>query len=366
MIGVDKKKNYTGLLNFSSSFLSIIVGLVFGYIILLVTNHNNATKGIITILQGGFFDGASGIGQLFYIATPIIMTGLAVGFAFKTGLFNIGAPGQFTMGAFFAIYIGINWTWLPKNIHWLVALIGAGIAGALWGAIPGILKAFCNVNEVISSIMTNYIAMYLANMLISTDASIYDKIKNQTLPVASSANLPKFGMDKLFGSSYGNIGIIIAILFVIIIYIILEKTTFGYELKACGKSINASQYAGINSKRSVILSMIISGVLAGVGGGLLYLYGTGKYLQISEVILAEGFTGISVALLGLSNPIGILIVALFIAHITIGGYNIQLYGYTSEIIDIIIAIIIYFGAFSLLFKNIISRILNKLKKEEVE
>lgn len=360
------KKFYPSIINFSSSVLAIIAGLLLGYIILLATNPNQAGIGFLTILQGSFFNGFSGIGQLFYIATPIIMTGLAVGFSFKTGLFNIGASGQFILGSFFAVYIGIKFDWLPENIHWLIALIGAGIGGAIWGAIPGILKAFYNVNEVISSIMTNYIGIYLVNMLIRTDTTIYDKIRNQTVSVSKAANLPKFGLDKIFGESYGNIGIIIAILFVLFIYILLEKTSFGYELKACGKNMDASKYAGINSKKSIVLSMIISGALAGIGGGLLYLYGTGKNISISETIAAEGFTGISIALLGLSNPIGILFAALFIAHITIGGYNIQIYGYTSEITDIITATIVYFGAFSLLFKNIISKILKKLKKEELK
>ena len=347
-----------------SAIMAIAVGLLFGLVILLISNFKNAFPALITIIKGGFTDGTTGMGQVLYMATPIIMTGLSVGFAFKTGLFNIGASGQFTAGAFVAVYIGIKWTFLPPSIHWIVALLGAIIAGALWGMVPGILKALANVNEVITSIMMNYIGIYLVNMLIVK--SIYDPLKNQTKSVAKSAIIPRGGLDKLFGVNNMNIGIFIAILVVSIIYIVLTKTTFGYELKACGHSPNASQYAGINDKRNIILSMVIAGALAGLGGGLLYLSGSGKYMQVIDILAPEGFNGISVALLGMSNPIGILFAGLFIAHIKVGGYNIQLFNYSTEIIDIIIAVIIYCGAFALMFKNLIYKLTrrNKLEKEE--
>ncbi|MFA9423922.1 MAG: ABC transporter permease [Sedimentibacter sp.] len=347
--------------SFISAVMAILIGLFFGLIILLVSNADEALPGFVEILKGGFSNGTKGLGDVLYNATPIIMTGLSVGFAFKTGLFNIGASGQFTMGAFAAVYIGIKWTFLTGSSHWIVALIGACLAGALWGMIPGILKAIANVHEVISSIMMNYIGMYMVNMLIV--ANIHDKIKNQSLAVLSSAIIPKAGLDKLFGSSNMNIGILIAILMVIIIHFILSKTTMGYELKACGYSKDASKYAGINAKRNIILSMVIAGALSGLGGGLLYLAGSGKYLQVVDILAPQGFNGISVALLGMSNPIGILFAGLFIAHITVGGVNLQLYSFAPEVIDIIIAAIIYCGAFALLFKNIIYK-LNKHSEEE--
>ncbi len=221
-------------------------------------------------------------------------------------------------------------------MHWLVALFGAMAAGAVWGAGPGLLKAFFNVNEVITSIMMNYIGMYLVNMTIVK--TVYDALKNQSKPVAKSAILPKAGLDKLFNTGNLNIGILIAVLAVIIVYIILQKTTFGYELKACGSNKNASRYAGINEKKSIILSMVIAGALSGLGGGLLYLSGSGKYLQVLDILSPEGFSGISVALLGMSHPIGILFSGLFIAHLTVGGFNIQLYNFVPEVIDMIIAV----------------------------
>lgn len=351
-----------GMISFSSSILAIICGLLFGLVILLLSNPSQASGGFMMILQGGFTDGIQGIGQMFYYATPIIMTGLSVGFAFQTGLFNIGAAGQFTIGAFVAVLIGVKCTFLPAGIHCLVAIAGAALAGALWGMIPGLLKAFCNVNEVISSIMMNYIGMYLVNLLIQK--LIYDHVKNQSMAVASTANLPKAGLDKIFPNTDINVGIIIAIVFVILVYIILNRTTFGYELKACGKNQNASKYAGINAKRNIVLSMVISGALAGIGGALLYLANSGKYLQVLDIIAPEGFSGISVALLGMSNPIGILFAGLFIGHLTVGGYNMQLFDFAPEVIDMIIAAIIYCGALSLLFKGLISKIQFRKEKDK--
>ena len=351
-----------GMISFSSSILAIICGLLFGLVILLLSNPSQASGGFMMILQGGFTDGIQGIGQMFYYATPIIMTGLSVGFAFQTGLFNIGAAGQFTIGAFVAVLIGVKCTFLPAGIHCLVAIAGAALAGALWGMIPGLLKAFRNVNEVSSSIMMNYIGMYLVNLLIQK--LIYDHVKNQSMAVASTANLPKAGLDKIFPNTDINVGIIIAIVFVILVYIILNRTTFGYELKACGKNQNASKYAGINAKRNIVLSMVISGALAGIGGALLYLANSGKYLQVLDIIAPEGFSGISVALLGMSNPIGILFAGLFIGHLTVGGYNMQLFDFAPEVIDMIIAAIIYCGALSLLFKGLISKIQFRKEKDK--
>lgn len=352
-----------GIIDFASSILAIVCGLLFGLIILLFSNPGQAMNGFMMIIMGGFTDGMKSVGDVLYYATPIIMTGLSVGFAFKTGLFNIGASGQFTAGAFAAVYVGVKWTFLPAEIHWVVALLVAILAGALWGSVPGILKAFFNVNEVISAIMMNYIGMYLVNLLVRN--TVYNQLKNQSMEVADAALLPKAGLDKLFPNTSLNIGILITIFCVVLIHIILNKTTFGYELKACGLNQDASKYAGINEKRSIVLSMVISGALAGLGGALLYLAGSGKYLQVLDVIAPEGFSGISVALLGLSNPIGILFAGLFIGHISVGGTYMQLYDFVPEVIDIIIAAIVYCGALSLLFKMMIRKVqMKKAQKAE--
>ncbi|MBP7320021.1 MAG: ABC transporter permease [Lachnospiraceae bacterium] len=359
---ISKLLQNESVLSFCSSILAIICGLLIGLIILLVSNPSQAGAGFEAILMGSFANGTRGIDMMLYLSVPIIMTGLSVGFAFKTGLFNIGVTGQFTAGAFAAIWVGIKFTFLPSSIHWLVAVFAAMIAGAIWGMVPGLLKAYLNVNEVISSIMMNYIGMYTVNMLVQKH--LYDSLKNQSVAVAESANLPKGFFDQIIPDTKMTIAILIALFFVILVYIIMNKTTFGYEIKACGKNKEATRYAGINSKRNIVLSMVIAGALAGIGGAMLYLAGTGKYWQVLDVLAPEGFQGISVALLGASNPIGILFSGLFIQHLTLGGLNLQLYDYAPEVIDIIIASIIYCGALSLLFKGILRKIAWKLRKED--
>lgn len=336
-----------------SSVFAILVGLIFGFIILLFSNPSQAFGGFITILTGALTHGMKGMGQVLYYSTPIILTGLSVGFAFKTGLFNIGASGQFILGAYASIFVGLKFQSMG-GIHWAVALLASLLAGAVWALIPGLLKAYCNVHEVISCIMMNYIGMYLVNYIVPGDAALFDTTRNQTFTVPDNAKIPKMGLDLIFPQSSVNGGFIVAILFVIIIYIILNKTTFGFELKAVGFNRDASKYAGINEKRSIILSMVIAGALSGLGGGLLYLAGSGKHIEVVDVLAAEGFSGISVALLGLSNPIGIFFAALFIAYITTGGFYLQLYDFVPEVIDIIIAVIIYFSAFSLIIQSFIS------------
>ncbi len=360
-----------GFVNATASIIAILIGLLFGYVVLLITNPANATKGLFVILEGGFGGQAKGVGQVLYFATPIIMTGLSVGFAFKTGLFNIGASGQFTIGAFVAVYIGIKWTFLPGASHWIVALLCAMAAGAVWALIPGLFKALLNVNEVISCIMMNYIGMYLVNYLVMRPG-IYDSTKAQNVNVASSAVLPTAGLDNIFYNQKGNltdpssvnIGIFIAIAMAVLMYFILNKTTFGYELKACGHNRHASRYAGINEKRSIILSMVIAGALAALGGAMIYLATAGgKHLKPVDELAAEGFNGIPIALLGLSNPIGIVFSGLFISYITQGGFYLQSLGYVPQAISIIIGVIIYFSALSLAFRQFVTRLFGGKKKE---
>ena len=353
---------------FISSLVAILVGLLFGLLILLISNPQQALRGLGIIAAGGLNGGMKGIGNVLYYATPLIMTGLSVGFAFRTGLFNIGASGQLMVGAFTAVYVGARATFLPGPVLWLVALLSAMAAGALWGAIPGLFKARLNVNEVISSIMCNYIALYGTNFLIKNSVA-YDPLKNQTINIGQAA-IPKWGMDKVFFNMRGNFvdasslngGIFIAIGFAVLIYVVLNRTTFGYELKACGFNRDASRYAGINEKRSILLSMVIAGALAGVGGGLMYLAPAGGLnIRVEEILSPQGFMGIPVALLGLTDPIGIILSGIFIAHLSQGGYYLQRLNFMPEIIDIIIAAIIYFSAFSLLVSNIIVTLAKRIR-----
>lgn len=345
-----KKINFKAFL---PSLISILLGMLIGVIVLFVTNPANAVEGMLRLFRGPFNSGfLVGMGNMFYYATPIMMTGLSVGFAFQTGLFNIGASGQFIMGAFVAIYIAVKWTFIPGPLLWIVAMLGAAVAGALWALPAGIFKAWRNVNEVITSIMMNYIGMYLVNYLIRA-GGIYDSLRNQT--VRPSVTIPTFGLDKLFPNSFANGGIVIAIFFAIIIHIILNRTTFGYEIKAVGLNRHASRYAGINEKRNITYSMLIAGALSGMAGGLTFLASTGRHITVNNVLAAEGFNGIAVALLGLSKPIGIVFSALFISYINLGGQAMQPIGYVPEIVSMMIAIILYISALSVLFQQLLNR-----------
>ncbi len=344
-----------GFITVLASVISILVGLLIGFILLIVFNPAYALGGLGSIITKGL-SSSDKFAKVLYQAAPLIMTGLSVGFAFKTGLFNIGATGQYTVGAFCALVAGVQF-----HLPWWVCLIAAMIGGAVWGFIPGICKALFNVNEVITSIMFNWLGLFMVNLLLNNMPMMLANYwgasnKDRTAALASanpSAIIPKLGLDKLFDSNYMNISIFIAVLIAVLIFIILEKMTFGYELKACGFNKDASIYAGINAKRNIVLSMVISGALAGIGGGIYYLSGTAQY-TIVKSLLSMGFNGIPVALLGASSPIGIIFAALFISYIQVGGEALQP-EYAKEIIDIIIAVIIYLSAFSLLVKNILGK-----------
>ena len=354
-----KKSN----IGFLSSVFAIIIGLLVGLIILFICNPAQALPGFLTILTGSFTHGARGVGQIFYYATPIILTGLSVGFAFKTGLFNIGAPGQYMVGSLGAVAIGILGEGLGP-IHWVVALVGGMAMGAVWGAVPGILKAYFNVNEVIASIMMNYIGMYLSNWVVKSTPALFNTLRNESKNVAVTANLPKAGFDKIFEGSSLNAGFIVAILAVIIIWVLLYKTKFGYELQACGFNRFASKYAGINEKKNIMMAMVIAGAISGLAGAIVMLAGSGAHITVKDAIAQEGFTGIAVALLGLSHPVGVLLAGIFIAYLTAGGFYLQLFQFSTEIIDIIVAVIIYFSAFALFVKIVIDKFSKKREMKE--
>lgn len=354
------KNKFSRLLeNISPSLMSIGLGLLFGFVIIIISGLTNSKQsyediwyGINSLVLGLFNEFPASFGTGLVRATPIILTGLSVAFAFKTGLFNIGASGQFTVGGFAAIYVGINGPF-PGFGNWLLAVICAAVAGSLWGSVVGILKAYRNVNEVISSIMMNYIGMYIVQYLIIQFA--YDHAKNQSMPVPLVSTTPTLGLNQLFEGSSADMGILIALLLVIGIYILLNKTTLGFELKACGFNQHASKYAGINAKRNIVLSMMIAGAISGIAGALVFLSATGKHIEIVDVLASEGYTGISVALLGLSNPIGVFFSGLFIVHLQQGGFFMQSQGYAPQVVEMIIAAIIYFSAFIVIFKEFIRK-----------
>ncbi|XMB73179.1 ABC transporter permease [Mycoplasmatota bacterium WC30] len=370
MLSFKKKKSLEGLQNkeisqgkvtFLASASSIIVGLLFGLLFLFLIeviksqpDFTNPFYGFSNLITAGF----SSIGNVFkilYKSAPLLMCGLAVGFAFKAGLFNIGATGQYTVAAFFALIAAILW-----QFPWWAALLVAMVAGALWGLIPGIFKAFFNINEVITTIMLNWTALFFVNLLFYNNPGIYTS-PERTSPLSTanpSAILPDLGLGEILNSSYINIGIFIAIIFAVLIYILLNKTTFGFEIKACGHNKNASIYAGIKAKKTIIFTMLISGALAGLGGGIQFLSGTVQYTVSNTTLLSMGFNGIPVALLAFSNPLAIIASSLFISFLQVGGESMQPV-YSAEMVNVILAVIIYFSAFSLIMSQFIKKKLNK-------
>lgn len=357
-----------GFISLMASLLSILAGLVFGFLLLLILNPANAAAGMANMLTNGLRD----MGNVLYRSTPLIMTGLCIAFAYKVGLFNIGASGQYTMGAFFALFCGIC-----LQLPWFVCLLAACLGGAIWGFFPGFFKAKFNVNEVLTGILFNWIGMNLVNFLIpnitmqggmlSTDWGGSASDRTAALADANpAAILPRLGLDKLLRYNYMNIGFFLAILVAILAWVILRKTVFGYELRACGLNRSAAEYAGINAHKNIVLSMVISGAFAGLGGGLYYLAGGGQ-LNLLQQISSLGFDGISVALLASCNPIGCIFSAIFVSYINLGGIAMQSQGYATEATQIVISVIIYLAAFSLLMQSKIAGFFKKSgKKPEKE
>lgn len=367
-VTLNGAKNFTKSKGFDAikaAVMAAVMGLVFGFVVMLIANPGQALKGFEAIIIGGM----GRIPDVFYYATPILMTGLAVGFAYKMGMFNIGASGQFTMGMFAAIYVGFTMD-LPPGLHCLVAVLAGMLGGMAWGFIPGFFKAYFNVNEVITSIMFNYIGMYLVDMWIQGNSTMYIPSKARTAYLPASVQLKSLGIQ---GSSV-SVAIIIAIVIAILTYIVLYKTTFGYELRATGFNKFGAEYAGMNGKKNIVLTMVIAGAMAGLGGAFAILApsaiaGSSMTYEPINIIANEGFDGIAVALLGSANPIGVIFAALFISFIKCGGTLASLYGFKPEIIDVVIAIIIYFSAFAMIMnvilKEKLGKIFGKKKKEEV-
>ena len=378
----------SGVSSLLASLTCILVGLVIGFLALLILgwitlaqDGNTVTftemlgktwsSGFKAILSGGFYTTANAMGMgvrtEILQAAPLIMTGLSVAFAFKTGLFNIGAAGQYTVGAVFALYSAI-----VLKLPWWACLVASAIGGALWGAIPGFFKAYLNVNEVITAIMFNWIGLYGVNTLIYQGGSgpMYNTNTTKTYTikqVSAESLLPTFnvsvGGKDYFGKMFlPTIGIFIAIAVALLIWVVLNKTVFGYELKACGFNKNAAKYAGINDRKNVVLSMTIAGALAGLGAGLFYLSGSKEWEPlVSTALPATGFNGISVALLASSNPIGCIFSAIFISHITVGGGFMDASIFPGEVSSIISGVVIYLCAFSLLFKSGIMKLFTRRK-----
>ena len=388
MSGIKKFFAKDGTKSVISSLISILIGLVFGAIVVFIVGMSKKTIGVKGAWEGvrliffgvlntgrsatgaltwGF--NASNLGNMLFRSTPVILTGLSVAVAFKTGLFNIGAPGQYLMGtlASLALALSLPSDKLPTWLIWIIAFVGAMAAGAIWGAIPGLMKAVFNINEVIACIMTNWIAANLVTWFF--DGSVFCNVeeygKTGYIYKTSFNNVAtaKFGLDKLFAGSQANAGILIATLLAVVMYIVMNKTTLGYQLKACGSNRHAARYAGIKDKRNIVLSMAIAGSLAAAGSALYWLSGNTEFFWSTyQSLPGDGFNGIPVALLALNNPIGVVFAGIFMAMLNIVGMQLSnLTAYNEYITDVIIAVIVYMSAFSLVIRMLLN---GRPKKEK--
>lgn len=364
-----------------ASLLSIVIGLAVGSVVVLIVGLANpaislhgAWEGIRLIFAGILSTGrdAAGsltwgfnptsMGNMLFRATPLIMTGLSVAVAYKAGLFNIGAPGQYLMGTMVTLMVALSipTTVVPPALVWLIAFLAGCLAGALWGALPGLLKAFLNINEVLACIMTNWIAANTVTWLfdISNFKNLVESTKSGYIykTTYNGVATAKLGLDKLFPGSQVNGGIIIAIVLAIAMYILMNKTTLGFELKACGSNRHAARYAGIKDKRNIVLSMAIAGALSAAGASLYYLSGNTEFFWSTyQSLPATGFNGIPVALLAVSNPIGVIFSGIFMSMLDIVGLQLtNLTAYNEYITDVIIATIVYLSAFALVIRLMIS------------
>ena len=363
-----------------ASLISILIGLAVGSVIILIVGLANPALGLssawdgIRLVFGGlvstgrdaagsltFGFNPTNMGNMLFRATPLILTGLSVAVAFKTGLFNIGAPGQYLMGtaATLMIALGIPSETVPAWLIWALAFVGGILAGALWGCLPGLVKAFLNINEVLACIMTNWIAANLVTWMFdgSQFRNVVENTKSGYIYKTSfnGVETAKLGLNKLFPNSQVNGGIVIAVVIAVLVYILMSKTTLGYQLKACGSNRHAARYAGINDKRNIVLSMAIAGGLSGAAAALYYLSGNTEFFWSTyQSLPAIGFNGIPVALLAANNPIAVIFTGCFMSMLDIVGLQLtNLTAYNEYITDVIIATIVYLSAFSLLIRMLL-------------
>ena len=348
------KKNIlknNGVQSLLASLVCVILGLLIGYIVLLFINPDGAGEAITDVMKN-FLTYSKPETQVKYLGNtlvktaPLLMCSLSILFAYKVGLFNIGAAGQYCIGVALSLYAALAWGW-----SWLPCMLLAMLGGALLGAISGLLKSYCNVNEVISGIMLNWIVLYLTNMLLT-------QVKEDTSPYTfvlshknASAILPSLGLGSLFnGNQYVGLALPLSIVIAILVWVVLEKTRIGYELRATGDNKNAAKYCGMAEKRNIIMTLAISGMLAGLGAAMLYLTGYEQWQCSTSSVPGMGFNGIAAAFLGGLNPIGAILASFFIQHITAGGAYVDKSMYCAQISDLISSIIIYLCGFVLFMK----------------
>lgn len=350
----------SGVQSLIASMMCILVGLFVGYLLLLTINAKGAGEAIVTIVKN-FMYYPSGKAQLKYLGNtlvrtaPLLMCSLSVLFAYKVGLFNIGAAGQYVVGAGACLYMALG-----LELPWWACLLGAIAAGALLGALSGLLKALCNVNEVISCIMFNWISLYGVNMLLTQVKEVTSPYTMQIKGINPGALLPTMGLGELFSKNqYVTIAIPLAVIVSVAVWVLLEKTKLGYELRATGNNKNAAKYAGMKENRNIILTMAIAGGLAGMAAAMLYLTGFEQWSCSQASVPTMGFNGIAAAFLGGLHPIGAIFSSFFIQHITAGGAYVDKTLYCAQVSDFITSLIIYLCGFVLFVKMAMNRRLDK-------
>ncbi len=368
------KKNLlknNGVQSLLASLACVVLGLLIGYIVLLFINPNGAGEAIAAVMKN-FLNYSKSATQAKYLGNtlvktaPLLLCALSILFSYKVGLFNIGAAGQYCAGVALSLYAALAWGW-----GWLPCMLLAMLGGMVLGAISGLLKSYCNVNEVISGIMLNWIVLYLTNMLLTN-------VKEETSPYTfvlahknPSAVLPTLGLGSLLNNNqYVGLALPLSILAAVLVWVVLEKTRFGYELRATGNNKNAAKYCGMAEKRNIILTLVISGALAGMGAAMLYLTGYEQWQCSTSSVPGMGFNGIAAAFLGGLNPFGTILASFFIQHITAGGAYVDKTMYCAQISDLISALIIYLCGFVLFMKYAMNSAISKreekaaLKKRE--
>ncbi|TSB45648.1 ABC transporter permease [Alkalicoccobacillus porphyridii] len=339
--------------NVSIPLIAIFLGLLVGGIIMLVSGYN-PIEGYIALFSG-IFSESFYIGETIRAMTPLILSGLAVAFAYRAGLLNIGVEGQVIVGWLAAVYVGIVVD-APMVIHLPLAILAGAAAGAIWAFVPGLLKAKFHVNEVIVSIMMNYVAYHVVNTIIRAYLLVPGE---RTETIQPTASLQSEFLESITDYSRIHYGIIVAIMACIIMWFILWKTTLGYELRSVGFNQHASRYAGMNVGRNVIFTMLISGSFAGLAGAMQGL-GVFGYMTILTGFTNIGFDGIAVALLGANTSVGIFLSALLFGGLKSGAITMQSQaGVPNELIDIVIALIIFFVASSYIIRWVLLRIQKK-------
>ena len=294
--------------------------------------------------------GVKGFSYVVVYSIPYIMTGLSVAFSFKTGIFNIGAEGQFVVGSMAAAAVGILCGNLPKAVLVPLCFLAAMLAGFLWGMPVALLKTTRGINEVLSMIMFNWIAFYLSNFIAGIPAIHSEGSEEATRNISENARtlLPGSFIKAAGLCPTANWGILVAVAFTVAVWIVIEKTVLGYRLKAVGYNRNAAAYAGINVNRSVLAAIGISGAIAGLGGAL-QLMGMGGRISVFTGQEGYGFAGIVVALMGGSHPFGVLLAGLFYAALIYGGSKLNLVGVPTQLVNVIVGTVVYFIAISVAF-----------------